>query len=71
MIYYCCDCGDELPTDWVLGHFEEDEVVQGVVPCRKCYAERGMMNKETCPITTSYCSLAFNCSILKKIAREV
>ena len=37
MIYYCCDCGDELPTDWVLGHFEEDEVVQGVVPCRKCY----------------------------------
>ena len=45
MSYYCCDCGDELPEDWVLGYFEEDEVVQGVVPCRKCYKHDEQLNQ--------------------------
>ena len=45
MNYYCCDCNQKMPQDWVLANFLEDEIIQGVVPCYSCYKRNEQLNK--------------------------
>ena len=47
--YYCCDCGDELPEDWVVKYFVDlydgrlDELASSI-QCKKCHKYDEQLN---------------------------
>ena len=44
MSYYCCNCGNGLPTRWVIDRFTDTEIENGI-QCQSYHKTNEQLNK--------------------------